>query len=50
MKKLNGDKQAKDVWRLPAVGSWEKIHSQVLVQQALQQPFWVGNLSALIKN
>ena len=24
MKKLNGDKQAKDVWRLPAVGSWGK--------------------------
>ncbi len=24
MKKLNGDKQMKDVWRLPAVAKWEK--------------------------
>lgn len=24
MKKLNGDQQMKDVWRLPAVGNWEK--------------------------
>lgn len=24
MKKLNNDKQMKDVWRLPAIGKWEK--------------------------
>jgi site-specific DNA-methyltransferase (adenine-specific) len=24
MKKLNGDKQMKDVWKLPAIASWEK--------------------------
>lgn len=28
MKKLNGDKQQKDVWRLSAVGSWEKTQGK----------------------
>ncbi|RKM48620.1 site-specific DNA-methyltransferase, partial [Moraxella catarrhalis] len=35
MKKLNGDKQAKDVWRLPAVGSWEKTQGKHPTQKPL---------------
>lgn len=35
MKKLNGDKQAKDVWRLPTVGKWEKIHGKHPTQKPL---------------
>lgn len=35
MKKLNGDKQQKDVWRLPAVGSWEKTQGKHPTQKPL---------------
>lgn len=35
MKKLNGDKQQKDIWRLPAVGSWEKIQGKHPTQKPL---------------
>lgn len=35
MKKLNGDKQQKDVWRLPAVSSWEKIQGKHPTQKPL---------------
>lgn len=35
MKKLNGDKQQKDVWRLPAVGGWEKIQGKHPTQKPL---------------
>ncbi|WP_245640026.1 DNA-methyltransferase [Moraxella oblonga] len=35
MKKLNGNKQQKDVWRLPAVSSWEKIQGKHPTQKPL---------------
>ncbi|WP_305887993.1 DNA-methyltransferase [Moraxella ovis] len=35
MKKLNGDKQQKDIWRLPAVGSWEKTQGKHPTQKPL---------------
>lgn len=35
MKKLNGDKQAKDVWRLPAVSNWEKEQGKHPTQKPL---------------
>lgn len=35
MKKLNGDKQQKDIWRLPAVGSWEKMQGKHPTQKPL---------------
>lgn len=35
MKKLNGDKQAKDVWRLPAVSKWEKEQGKHPTQKPL---------------
>ncbi|MFA9486346.1 MULTISPECIES: site-specific DNA-methyltransferase [unclassified Moraxella] len=35
MKKLNADKQQKDVWRLPAVGSWEKTQGKHPTQKPL---------------
>ncbi|MFL1731833.1 DNA-methyltransferase [Moraxella oculi] len=35
MKKLNGDKQQKDVWRLPAVSSWEKTQGKHPTQKPL---------------
>lgn len=35
MKKLNGDKQQKDVWRLSAVGSWEKTQGKHPTQKPL---------------
>lgn len=35
MKKLNGDKQMKDVWRLPAVSSWEKQQGKHPTQKPL---------------
>ena len=34
-KKLNGDKQQKDIWRLPAVGSWEKMQGKHPTQKPL---------------
>ncbi len=35
MKKLNGDKQMKDVWRLPAVAKWEKTCGKHPTQKPL---------------
>lgn len=35
MKSLNGDKQMKDVWRLPAVLSWEKQFGKHPTQKPL---------------
>ncbi|WP_249024908.1 DNA-methyltransferase [Moraxella caviae] len=35
MKELNADKQMKDVWRLPAVQSWEKEHGKHPTQKPL---------------
>ena len=35
MKSLNGDKQMKDVWRLPAVSSWEKQFGKHPTQKPL---------------
>ena len=35
MKKLNGNKQAKDVWRLPAVSNWEKEQGKHPTQKPL---------------
>lgn len=35
MKKLNGNKQQKDVWRLPAVGGWEKAQGKHPTQKPL---------------
>lgn len=35
MKKLNGDKQQKDVWRLPTVGGWEKTQGKHPTQKPL---------------
>ena len=36
MKKLNGDKQMTDVWRLPAVGKWEKTCGKHPTQKPLR--------------
>ena len=36
MKKLNGDKQMTDVWRLPAVGKWEKSCGKHPTQKPLR--------------
>lgn len=35
MKKLNGDKQLKDVWRLPSVGAWERREGRHPTQKPL---------------
>lgn len=35
MKKLNGDKQMKDVWKLPAIAKWEKSRGKHPTQKAL---------------
>lgn len=35
MKKLNANKQQKDVWRLPAVSSWEKTQGKHPTQKPL---------------
>ncbi len=35
MKKLNGDKQMKDVWRLPAIAKWEKTCGKHPTQKPL---------------
>lgn len=35
MKKLNGDKQMTDVWRLPAIGRWEKSQGKHPTQKPL---------------
>lgn len=36
MKKINGDKQMTDVWRLPAVGKWEKTCGKHPTQKPLR--------------
>lgn len=35
MKKINGDKQMKDVWNLPAIARWEKVHGKHPTQKPL---------------
>lgn len=35
MKKLNDNKQQKDVWRLPSVSNWEKIQGKHPTQKPL---------------
>lgn len=35
MKKSNGDKQMKDIWKLPAVGKWEKTKGKHPTQKPL---------------
>ena len=36
MKELNGDKQMTDVWRLPAIGRWEKSCGKHPTQKPLK--------------
>lgn len=35
MKRINGDKQMQDVWRLPAIARWEKSHGKHPTQKPL---------------
>lgn len=35
MKRINGDKQMQDVWRLPAIARWEKVHGKHPTQKPL---------------
>lgn len=35
MKQLNGNKQMTDVWRMPAIGRWEKTHGKHPTQKPL---------------